>query len=87
MQVDHSFDNAFAAAGPAALLAGFIHPGSPAPGGETVSAYSKLSVLPARLRSTRRDGGGSEAVALRHPVMPVANGLVSGLVGINSHQL
>jgi len=35
-KVDHSFENGFPAAGLAALLAGFIHPGSPAPGGETV---------------------------------------------------
>jgi hypothetical protein len=29
----------------------------------------------------------SEAVALRHPVMPVTNGFGSGLVGINGNQL
>ena len=30
---------------------------------------------------------GSEAVALRHPVMPVANGFCGGWVGINGDQL
>jgi len=32
-------------------------------------------------------GRGSEAVALRHPVKPVANGLCGGWVGINGNQL
>ena len=50
-------------------------------------SIAQLRVLTARLRSTGRDGRDSEAVALRHPVMPVANGLGSGLVGINGNQL
>jgi hypothetical protein len=29
----------------------------------------------------------SEKVALRHPIMPVGNGLGGRVVGINSHQL
>src|SRR5579862_7751575 len=33
-----------------------------------------------------RGGGSSEQVALRHPVMPVANHLGSGFVGINGGQ-
>jgi len=44
-------------------------------------------VLSARLRSVRPERHGSEAVTLRHPVMPVANGLGRGLVGINGGQL
>jgi hypothetical protein len=44
-------------------------------------------VLSARLRSVRPGRHGSEAVTLRHPVMPVANGLGRGLVGINGDQL
>jgi hypothetical protein len=44
-------------------------------------------VLSAKLRSTEPGRRGSEAVALRHPVMPVANSLGSGLVGINGNQL
>src|SRR5580693_665762 len=39
-------------------------------------------VLSARLRSVRQGRHCSEAVTLRHPVMPVANGLGRGLVGI-----
>jgi hypothetical protein len=46
-----------------------------------------LGVLSARLRSVRPGRHGSEAVTLRHPVMPVANGLGRGLVGINGDQL
>ena len=42
-----------------------------------------LGVLSASLRS----GTGSEAVALRHPVMPIANGLGCGFVGIDGSQL
>ena len=44
-------------------------------------------VLSARLRSVRPGRHGSEAVTLRHPVMPVANGLGRGLVGIDGDQL
>src|ERR1035441_8877121 len=43
----------------------------------------KRCVLSASLRS----GTGSEAVALRHPVMPIANGLGCGFVGIDGSQL
>ena len=43
----------------------------------------KHCVLSASLRS----GTGSEAVALRHPVMPIANGLGCGFVGIDGSQL
>jgi hypothetical protein len=46
-----------------------------------------IGVLSAKLRSTEPGRRGSEAVALRHPVMPVANSLGSGLVGINGNQL
>jgi hypothetical protein len=45
------------------------------------------SVLSARLRSVRPGRHCSEAVTLRHPVMPVANGLCGGWVGINGGQL
>ena len=44
-------------------------------------------VLSARLRSTRPGRCGLEAVALRHPVMPVANGLGRGWVGVSGYQL
>jgi hypothetical protein len=55
-----------------------------------VMGYSDIadrSVLSARLCSVRPGRHGSKAVTLRHPVMPVANGLGSGLVGINGNQL
>ena len=42
-----------------------------------------VRVLSASLRS----GTGSEAVALCHPVMPIANGLGCGFVGIDGSQL
>jgi hypothetical protein len=41
-------------------------------------SFSALCVFSASLRS----GAGSEAVALRHPVVPIANGLGRGFVGI-----
>jgi hypothetical protein len=46
-----------------------------------------ICVLSARLRIVRPGRHGSEAVTLGHPVMPVANGLGRGLVGINGDQL
>src|SRR5258708_5138927 len=45
--------------------------------------HEEFRVLSASLRS----GAGSEAVALRHPVMPIANGLGRGFVGIDGSQL
>ena len=61
------------------------------PRGSSVSwveqGKAKKCVLSAKLRSTEPGRRGSEAVALRHPVMPVANSLGSGLVGINGNQL
>jgi hypothetical protein len=44
-------------------------------------------VLSAKLRRTVPERRNSEAVALRHPVMPVADGLGSGFVGIDCNQL
>jgi hypothetical protein len=40
--------------------------------------FAQVRVLSASLRSS---GPGSEAVTLRHPVMPVADGLSGGIVG------
>jgi len=45
---------------------------------------TKHRVLSARLRRSAR---GSETVALRHPVMPVANSFGGGVVWVNSDQL
>jgi hypothetical protein len=53
---------------------------------DSAGGYTK-SVLSARLRSVRPGRQGLEAVTLRHPVMPVANGLGRGLVGIKGDQL
>jgi hypothetical protein len=50
-------------------------------------SIAEYRVLSARLRSVRPGRHGSEAVTLRHPIMPVANGLGRGLVGINGDQL
>jgi hypothetical protein len=44
-------------------------------------------VLSAKLRSTEPGRRGSEAVALRHPVMPVANSLGSGHVGCEARKI
>ena len=55
------------------------------------AAYFLEEIGPGNRRKGPAQGRGgtacSEAVALRHPVMPVANGLGSGFVGIDGHQL
>jgi hypothetical protein len=54
-----------------------------------ISAFvpGSLSCAFGKAAEYRAGRHGSEAVALRHPVMPVANGLGSGWVGINGDQL
>ena len=47
----------------------------------------EIVVVDGVLSASLRSGAGSEAVALRHPVMPIANGLGCGFVGIDGSQL
>lgn len=59
------------------------NPASPVPATHSRECLAESTVLTVSLRS----GAGSEAAALRYPVMPIANGLGCGFVGIDGSQL